>query len=392
MTGRLRRAYRGETQIDFIGRRRWWFALSSLVLLLCGLSFATRGLNLGIEFEGGLQLSAPIAEDGPLSDTDDVAVVTEIQEVAAESGATDAVVQVATDDEGRSVILQTKEVTGENSAELRSAIEEAVGAPIEDSSEIGEKWGSEITAKAIRGLVVFLVVVTLFITFQFEWKMALASVVALVHDLTITAGVYSVVGFEVTPASVIAILTILGYSLYDTVVVFDRVEEDTNKFAATGRMTYQDAANQAMNEVFMRSLNTSLATILPVGALLFVGAGLFGASTLKDLALALLVGLIVGAYSSIYVATPLLALLKEREPKFRNVRAKVEKDAARATLAAAGATAGGGTVSERAVEPASGAESAPAESSKPARPSTKVATGPPRPKAGTKKAKRRKRR
>ncbi|MDQ3955404.1 MAG: protein translocase subunit SecF, partial [Actinomycetota bacterium] len=332
MTGRLRRAYRGETQIDFIGRRRIWFMISALVLILCFVSFATRKLNLGIEFEGGLQLSAPIAEDGPLADVNDVDVVTEIQEVAADNGATDAQVQVATDDEGRSVILQTKEVTGDDSADLRAAIEDAVGAPIEDSSEIGEKWGSEITNKAIRGLFVFIVVVVLFITFMFEWKMAAAAVVALVHDLTITAGVYSVVGFEVTPASVIAILTILGYSLYDTVVVFDRVEEDTNKFAATGRMTYQDAANQAMNEVFMRSLNTSLSTILPVGALLFVGAGLFGASTLKDLALALLVGLVVGSYSSIFVATPLLALLKEREPKFRNVRAKVAKDAARASV------------------------------------------------------------
>lgn len=385
MTGRVRRAYRGETQIDFIGRRRIWFMISALVLILCCVSFATRKLNLGIEFEGGLQLSAPIAEDGPLADVDDVDVVTEIQEVGAANGATDAQVQVATDDEGRSVILQTKEVTGEDSADLRAAIEEAVGAPIEDSSEIGEKWGSEITNKAVRGLIVFIVVVMLFITIMFEWKMAVAAVVALVHDLTITAGVYSVVGFEVTPASVIAILTILGYSLYDTVVVFDRVEEDTNKFAATGRMTYQDAANQAMNEVFMRSLNTSLSTILPVGALLFVGAGLFGASTLKDLALALLVGLIVGAYSSIYVATPLLAMFKEREPKFRNVRAKVQKDAARASLAAAGAGAGGGSVSEAAVETTS---PSPAPTPRPSTPTT----GPPRPKAGTKKAKRRKRR
>lgn len=381
---KLVRAYRGQTQVDFIGRRRTWFSISAVVLAICIGSFIWNGLNLGIEFAGGIQMSAPVPEDGPLGDASDTEVVNEVTDAVVAAGAADAQVQVATDDGGRTVIVQTKE-TSAGTEEIEAAVEETVGAQVEDLTQIGEKWGGEITEKAIRGLIIFVVVVAIFLALWFEWKMSLAAMIALVHDLTITAGIYSLVGFEVTPASVIAILTILGYSLYDTVVVFDRVEEDTTKFAATGRMTYQDAANQAMNEVFMRSLNTSLATILPVGALLFIGAGLLGASTLKDLALALLVGLIIGAYSSIFVATPFLAMLKEREPKFRNVRAKVLRD----TQRAAGAT----QVADVAVDQASLQE-------EPAQPATvgakssprPASTEPSRPRAGTKKAKRRKRR
>jgi preprotein translocase subunit SecF len=375
---KLLRAYRGQTEIDFIGRRRLWFIISAIVLTTCIASLIVRQLNLGIEFAGGIQLSAPVAEDGPLADVSDVDVVSTVQEAASEAGASDPTVQVATDDDGRTVIVQTKEVTGGTDG-LQTAVEETVGAEVEDLTEIGEKWGGEITNKAIRGLIIFIIVVAIFMSLWFEWKMAAAAMVALVHDLTITAGVYSIIGFEVTPASVIAILTILGYSLYDTVVVFDRVEEETTKFAATGRMTYQDAANQAVNEVFMRSLNTSLATILPVGTLLFVGAGLLGAATLKDLALALLVGLIIGAYSSIFVATPFLAMLKEREPKYRNVRAKMLRDAQRAGVASTPAVA----------EAAAGDAPATAVASKPA---VSTSTGAARPRAGSKKAKRRKRR
>ena len=382
MKAKLVRAYRGETKIDFIGRRRTWFLISAAVLAVCIGSLITRQLNLGIEFEGGVQLAAPIPEEGPLGDTPDTEVVTTVEEAVLDAGAADVQVQVATDSEGRTVLVQTKELSEEQAADdLQAAVEDSVGAEIEDFSQIGEKWGGEITAKALRGLVIFIVVVAIFITLWFEWKMAVAAMVALIHDLTITAGVYSLIGFEVTPASVIAILTILGYSLYDTVVVFDRVEEDTTRFAATGRMTYQDSANQAMNEVFMRSLNTSLSTILPVGALLFIGAGLLGASTLKDLALALLVGLVIGAYSSIFVATPLLASLKEREPKYRNVREKVLRDAKRSSgtpqPVTAGATAGPAET-EAATVPSRSPSSSP--------------KSPNRPRAGSKKAKRRKRR
>jgi preprotein translocase subunit SecF len=337
MSGLLVRLYRGETRIDFIGRRKIWFTISATIVTLCIISLATNGLNYGIEFEGGVSIQAPI-EDPALADASVQEIESELRDSLEEFGAGEAQIQVTSDSEGRNVLVQTKEIADPAvQQEVVSAVAETVGTTIErtDSQRVGSKWGGEITRKAFRALVVFLIVVILFLWWRFEWKMALAAIVALVHDLTITAGVYSFVGFEVTPSSVIAILTILGYSLYDTVVVFDKVEEDTVLLAASGKMTYEAAANQAMNEVFMRSLNTTLSTLLPVGTLLFVGTSLLGAETLKDLALALFVGLMIGAYSSIYTATPILTMLKEREPKFRNVREKVLRDALRAQPAVA---------------------------------------------------------
>jgi preprotein translocase subunit SecF len=375
MSGFLGRLYRGETNIDFIGRRKLWFAISGTIVAICVIGLGTSGLNYGIEFEGGVSITAPI-EDPALSD----ASVTEIESVLRDEleplGAGEAQIQITSDESGRSVLVQTKEIADPDAQQdVVSAVAETVGTTIEetDSQRVGSKWGGEITRKAVRALVFFLVVVATFLTWRFDWKMALAAMIALVHDLTITAGVYSFIGFEVTPSTVIAILTILGYSLYDTVVVFDKVEEDTTMLAATGRMTYESAANQAMNEVFMRSLNTSLATLLPVATLLFVGTSLLGAETLKDLALALFVGLMVGAYSSIYVATPILTVLKEREPKFRNVREKVLRDARRAEPAVAGA----GDI-ETTVGPTSPGPSGPRTAA--------------RARAGSKKARRRRRR
>jgi preprotein translocase subunit SecF len=279
-------------------------------------------------------------------------------------------------------LVQTKEVADpERQAAVIAAVSRTVGAsPAEtDSQRIGSQWGGEITAKAIRALIIFFIVVFAFISWRFEVKMAVAALIALVHDMTITAGIYSLLGFEVTPSSVIALLTILGYSLYDTVVVFDKVEEDTSAYAATGRMTYQDAANRALNEVFMRSLNTSLSTILPVAALLLIGAGLLGASTLEDLALALLIGLIVGSYSSVFLATPILSLWKEREPRYRNVREKVLREARRVTaLPTPAAATLGADASERAPS---------------AQATARTTTRPPtRSRAGSRKAKRRRRR
>jgi preprotein translocase subunit SecF len=294
-------------------------------------------------------------------------------------GAGDALIQVATEADQQSVIVQTSAAAEASDQEaVAEVVREQTGATIADSptQRIGRKWGGEITSKAVRALIIFVVVVALFISVRFEWKMAVGAMVALIHDLLITAGVYAAVGFEVTPSTVIAILTILGYSLYDTVVVFDKVEENTGSYAATGRMTYEDSANLAMNQVFMRSLNTSLATLLPVAALLFVGAGLLGATTLEDLALALFIGILTGTYSSIFVATPLLTVLKENEPKYKGVREKVQRDAKKATLQPA--TAG---VPADAAETATAASSSP----KPARPQAQR-------RAGSKKAKRRKRR
>ncbi len=388
--GALRRIYRGDTDIDFIGKRKLWFLISAGVLLACIAIITFSGLTFGIEFEGGIQIQAPVPEDGPLGDESNSDIVTEVRSALEGEGADDAQIQVFTNDEGRGLTVQSKEIADPESQEQAvEIVSEAVGAPISDigSQRIGSKWGGEITRSAVRALIIFIVVVTAFISWRFEWKMAVGALAALLHDLLVTAGVYALVGFEVTPSTVIAILTILGYSLYDTIVVFDKVEEDTTLFATTGKMTYEAAANVAMNEVFMRSLNTSLATLLPVGALLAVGTGLLGASTLKDLSLALLVGILSGTYSSVFVATPVLTVLKEREPRYRNVREKVLREAQRQTPAPAlaGATASSGDGS---------GEPVPVASSRVAsRPATASPSQvPARARVGTKKSKRRKRR
>jgi preprotein translocase subunit SecF len=385
VSGILHKLYHGETKIDFIGKRNLWFVVSAvLVLGSIGLLWA-QGLNYGIEFKGGLSIQAPVPADGPLGDASDQEIVSAVDDAIAEFHPGEAQIQIATENNNRTVILQTKEISDPAvQNQVVEAVASAVGTDVAqtDSQRIGSKWGSEITRKAFRALVIFLLVILAFISFRFEFKMAVAAIIALAHDILITAGIYSLVGFEVTPSTVIAILTILGYSLYDTVVVFDKVEENTALYAATGRMTYQDAANLSMNQVFMRSVNTSLATLLPVAALLFVGAGLLGATTLEDLALALFVGILVGTYSSIFVATPVLSVWKEQEPKYRNVREKMQREAARA------AQVRGTAPSTAAVSAAAdGGESTPAS-----RPATTTARPPTKPKAGSKKAKRRKRR
>ncbi|HYY44998.1 MAG TPA: protein translocase subunit SecF, partial [Actinomycetota bacterium] len=321
------------------------------------------------------------------SDTD---VVTRVREALSGIGVENAEVQVATSDQQRYVLVQTEQVSNpEKQNQLVNTVARSVGTDTQstDSERIGSTWGGEITSKAIRALIIFLVAVIAYISWRFELKMAIAAIIALFHDLLITFGIYALVGFDVSPSTVVAILTILGYSLYDTVVVFDKVEENTTAFAATGRMTYQDAANIAMNQVFMRSLNTSLSTLIPVSALLFVGAGLLGASTLEDLALALLVGILVGTYSSIFVATPFLTIMKESEPRYRNVREKVLRDARRrsARMEAEPETATEGAAGERETEPAT-VPAGPPESRRPASPATS------RGKVGSKKAKRRRRR
>jgi preprotein translocase subunit SecF len=376
------RLYRGETKIDFIGKRNIWFAVSGVILAICVGSLIVRGFDYGIEFEGGVAIQAPIAADGPAGDLSDADVIAEVRGALAEFEADDAQIQVeeSTDGGDRDVIVQTAEIADpERQQEVVNAVSETVGSTIEetDSQRIGSKWGAEITRKAVRALVIFVVVILAFMAWRFDWKMSIAAIVALGHDLLITAGVYSLVGFEVTPSTVIAILTILGYSLYDTVVVFDKVEEDADAYAGTGRMTYQGAANLAMNEVFARSLNTSMTTLIPVAALLFVGAGLAGAATLKDLALALFVGIVAGAYSSIYIATPVLSIMKEREPRYRNVREKMQRAAERAEA--------------RGADVLSPVEAAAGVGGAPARPRT-PATGPARARAGSKKAKRRRQR
>ncbi|MQB00056.1 MAG: protein translocase subunit SecF [Actinobacteria bacterium] len=384
----LGRLYRGETRFDFIGKSKIWFLISAVAIAVSLGSMLFRGsetpcaslikgLNCGIEFKGGLQLRAEVPEEGPLGDVSDLDVISAVRDAVSDAGIEGAKVQVATQGEGRSILVQTKTVTPEQREVVGGAVSEAVGSEITDSSQVAGSWGQQITSHAVRALLVFFVVVGLFITWRYEWKMAFAAMAAMIHDLLITAGIYSLVGFEVTPSTVIALLTILGYSLYDTVVVFDKVEENTQLYATTGRRTYRDSANLAVNQVFMRSLNTSLSTLLPVGTLLFVGAGLFGASTLKDLALALFIGILSGSYSSLFTAVPILAMLKEDEPRFRAAEQRLEKG--REAAAAA-------TTSEEPVT-ADQAERVPARS----RPATR-SRPPARARAGSKKAKRRKRR
>lgn len=378
MSGALARIYHGGTKIDFIGRRRVWFMLSGFLVLGCIVLLGTKNLNYGIEFQGGVSISAPIPAEGPLGDASVGEIEQELRAELGPLGAEDAQIQVATGDAGRTVIVQSKEIADpERQQEAVNVVADVLGTDVEEtnSQRIGSKWGAEITKKAVRALIIFVLVVLLFISWRFDLKMAVSAVSALVHDIVITAGVYSLIGLEVTPSTVIALLTILGYSLYDTVVVFDKVEEDAALYAGT-KMTYSDAANQALNEVFMRSLNTSLSSLLPVAALLFVGAGFFGADTLKDLSLALFVGLLVSTYSSIFVATPVLTVLKEREPRYKNVRERAIRDARRvetpapAVAGTEGGTPAGGTATR--TRPSAGAR--------------------PRSGAGSKKAKRRKRR
>jgi preprotein translocase subunit SecF len=400
--GLLGRLYHGETKVDFIGKRKLWYLISAAVIVASIVSLYTRGLNYGIEFKGGVSITAPISATGPLADASDQDVIEEVRGALGDIGVEESQIQVQkpTDGGTRQVLVETKIGDTDTQDQVVDTVSETVGATTDETSSdrIGSKWGGEITDKAVRALVIFLVVVVAFISYRFEWKMAVGAFVALIHDLVITAGIYSVVGFSVTPSTVIAILTILGYSLYDTVVVFDKVEENTTMFASTGKMTYQDSANLAMNQVFMRSLNTSLATLLPVAALLFVGAGLLGAGTLKDLALALFVGILSGTYSSIFVATPVLSQLKEREPKYRNIKAKVLRDSAKKgeaaaltpamaaqTLGTAGGPAPKGSSGDGA-EAAAGTQTAPPATA--SRPSTKSAKA----RAGSKKAKRRRRR
>jgi SecD/SecF fusion protein len=323
----LRKFYRSEFNVDFIGRRRLWFTLSGALVLvsLIALIPSIRGLSYGIDFEGGTVFSAP----APAKIT-----VPQVQDALKEAGLASPVVQVSQDrTSGRAQVqVQTGKSLSETERErVSQALQKVTGAgPAEIAVEsVGEKWGASITRKALRGLVVFLILTILYMSWRLEPKMAAAGIIALLHDLIITAGVYAIIGFEVTPATVIATLTILGYSLYDTIVVFDKVKEQQNA-TWNSKKSFAEIANEASNQVLMRSLSTSLTVLLPVGSLLFVGSILLNAETLKDLALALFVGVAVGTYSSIYLATPLLSVWKEREPKYAALRSREARQKAAA--------------------------------------------------------------
>jgi preprotein translocase subunit SecF len=300
----LGRLYRGQTAIDFHGHRRIGFVISAVLIVATVVSLVTRGLNLGIDFEGGVVWDVP----GTTFTIDDAEAVLEANGLDPSA----ARIQVRSSESGDIVKIQVAELPLAEQESVRSALAERADVDVADvsSSSVSSSWGRDVTEQAIRALVVFLVLVAIFISIRFEWRMAIAALVAMVHDVVIAVGIYSLLGFVVTPATVIAFLTILGYSLYDTIVVFDRVRENEAKFAAH-KTPYADVVNTSMNQVLMRSINTSLSSIIPVLSLLIVGAGIMGATTLSEFALALLIGMLTGVYSSIYVATPLLGLLKE---------------------------------------------------------------------------------
>lgn len=322
------RLYHGETNVQFVGRWKLWFTISLVAVLIGLLSLFTRGLNLGIDFEGGVVWDVP-AGDASLDD---------VRDAVDEAGVRDAtVLTVDNDEEGRSYRVESGPLPAEETDAVAAALAEVTGESTDSVSlnSVGPSWGREISDKAVRALVVFLVLVTIYITLRFQLKMAIPTLVALVHDVLITVGVYSVTQFEVTPATVIAILTILGFSIYDGIVVFDKVDENTRMVSSTGGgTTYSEMVNLSLNQALMRTLNTSITALLPVASLLVIGSWVMGASTLEEFALALLVGLFSGAYSSIFIASPLLALLKEREPRNRDIRRRIEARAAAGTPAA----------------------------------------------------------
>jgi preprotein translocase subunit SecF len=314
--GLASRLYRGETEFPLIQRRKTFYVISVVFVLICLASMVFRGFNVGEEFKGGASFSWPAGSTSVAqarSAIEDLGVSDPtVQTVGRSNGDTDIRVTTGplTDDKIQEVIdgISKKFDVDENSI---------------DNANVGASWGKQVTKKALQGLVLFLIAVIIYISIRFEPKMAIAAIVALVHDLILTAGIYSITHFVVTPATVIALLTVLGYSLYDTIVVFDKVEENTRGLAGRSTQTYSEAAELAVNQTFMRSINTSLIALLPVSGLLFVGAFLLGAGTLKDLALALFVGLASGAYSSLFLATPLLADLKEREPQYQALQQRV---------------------------------------------------------------------
>jgi preprotein translocase subunit SecF len=313
--------YTGRKSIDFVGKTRLWYAISGVIIVAALLGLYFKGLNFGLEFRGGAQFTVTMADGQATQDNAD-----RLREDVAGTGIPSAQQVVVTTAGQNSIIIETEPVTAVEGHQIVSTIQESVGVTKGDVStdEIGPSWGKEVAKRSAIGLVVFLVLVTLMIWGYFrQWKMSLAAMVALVHDIVITVGIYALVGFEVTPATVTGFLTILGFSLYDTVVVFDKVRENTRNLR-TSHQTYPEAANLAVNQTLVRSINTSIVALIPVGAILYVGAFQLGSGSLKDLALALFVGMAAGAYSSIFIATPLLAHLKAREPQVQELERRLK--------------------------------------------------------------------
>jgi preprotein translocase subunit SecF len=316
-TSRWGRLVLGQTAYDFWGRRWWGFALSLTLIVISTVSLSLQGLNLGLDFTGGVAWDVPAAD---LS-------VDDARGILSDNGldGSDATIQERSSDSGDIIKVQVDDQPAEVRSRLQEAFAEAAGVSPNDVSvaSVSSRWGWEITKKAIWALAIFLGLIALFISIRFEWRMALSAIIAMVHDVIIAVGIYSVFGFSVTPATVIAFLTILGYSLYDTIVVFDKMKENERRFAASG-LSAADLVNVSVNQVLLRSLNTSIAAVLPVVSLLVIGAGVLGQVTLQEFALALLVGMFTGAYSSLFIGAPLVGMLKRRSPQFASRRADAD--------------------------------------------------------------------
>jgi preprotein translocase subunit SecF len=329
------RLYNGEAGLDVVGKRTLIYRITAAIVLISVLAMIFRGFNFGIEFAGGNSFRVPGTS----------AELSQVRTAAEDAGAEVASAQVVG---GNSILVRTGALDNAGDTKVADAVAHAAGVQPSQVTQqaVSAAWGHDITDQALIALAVFLVAVVLFLAVRFQPKMAIGAMAALLHDIVVTAGIYALVGFEVTPSTVIGFLTILGFSLYDTVVVFDKVDENTRGLAGSARMTWSEAANLAVNQTLMRSINTSVIALLPVAGLLFVGAGLLGVGTLKDLALVLFVGLAAGTYSSIFLATPIVADLKEREPEQITLRRRVlarRSSAARSggarTAAAAGTVA-----------------------------------------------------
>ncbi|GHA04674.1 protein translocase subunit SecF [Streptomyces echinoruber] len=350
------RLHRGEVSYDFIGHRKIWYGISVLITITAVLGLAVRGLNMGIDFQGGAVFTTPKTGVS----------VAQAERYAQEASGHPAVVQKLGTGGLR---IQVAGMDTQQSDEVKNDLAKDFGMNPEKigADLVGPSWGDQIANKAWQGLAIFMVLVVIYLAIAFEWRMAVAALVALIHDITITTGIYALVGFEVTPGTVIGLLTILGYSLYDTVVVFDSLKEQTKDITKQTRFTYSDIANRSINGTLVRSVNTTVVALLPVAGLLFIGGGFLGAGTLNDISLSLFVGLAAGAYSSIFIATPLVADLKEREPQMRALRRRVlakRAQAAEGDLVDARSGAGNAEDAEDAAPAGVGPRSQPASRSR----------------------------
>jgi preprotein translocase subunit SecF len=347
------RLYRGDVSINFVGRQKIWYAISGCIVLIALVALLVRGLNFSVDFKGGsiFTVKAPNA------------TISQVQKAVADGGGGTSTVQKAGVGSRAQFQAQTEALSTGTNEKVQNSLAKELGIPQSQISTtiVGPTWGSQISSKAIEALIAFLIVIVIYLSIAFEWKMATAAFVALLHDILITVGVYALAGFQVSPATITGLLTILGYSLYDTVVVFDKVRENTAGLTAGGNQrtsftSYSQAANLALNQTLVRSINTSLIALLPVTAILIASTVLLPPGQLTDLALVLFVGMLSGTYSSIFIATPVLADLKEREPKMKQLAARAAARAASPRVASrtarAGATVGAGATAAAPARPA----------------------------------------